>query len=201
MDNDDIKDLNCEKCKQIFKAKPTRLPCGKVVCKNHLQNNKNRLQCDFCFSDDNQSHDIKEVNVDKKLLKKLNLHNFDKNYRLILQHIIELTILLSRPYIQIHDYFGNFINEIDIQMVLAYIHLEKAVLYGAMMLYLDDIEKDCFEMLDLNEIQDTHIVMDQVKTLIDQVNDNDQITNSLISKYEFKEQLIRNRLTTMKKSW
>lgn len=194
MDNDDVTDLNCAKCNRLFETNPLRLPCGNVLCKSHVINNNNKVRCDFCFF---KIHAIKKINVDKKLMKKLNLHNFDKNYKLILEHIKELTTLLSRPYIQIHDYFGDFINKIDIQMVNASIHLGNVEHYEAIILSLDEIEQKCLERLD--KLQSTHFVEIETQNLIyQQVYDSDQITNSLISKYKSNEQILNQKLTTLK---
>lgn len=202
-------DLICAKCNKIFKTKPLRLPCDKVACKHHFIKYVDHVKCSFCkdefnFIDFFPPHAIEECPIDVNILKKWNLYNFDKNQRMILEHIKELTTLLSRPYIRIHDYFGDLINRVDIKMLTASIHIESTLNYENIIPLLNEIERKCLGKLNSNnnELQATFVntqnVMDQAKTLIDQVYDNDQMSSRLITEYKKNEQILKNILTKMK---
>lgn len=116
-----LDELVCSHCRQIFRSKPLKLPCGHSICSEHLDELKtgpNSIKCPFCFFKNLHTsvypkHKLIEVKLDKEIFKKVIVHNFNKYFSIDLEKLNELEELYQNLDQELRFQFDTFIKEIE----------------------------------------------------------------------------------------
>lgn len=119
MNAENSAELNCKKCEKIFKTKPLRLPCKNIICKHHvIINEKGHTGCYFCKNEYGayfQIHNKDEIQVDRDILKKLSIYNFNQCYKNVSNYCEQYHTLVTDPYFEIFEHYNKMISELEIQ--------------------------------------------------------------------------------------